>query len=207
MDFLRLDKIASDFMKDRQFHEYREPGDVYYHGQRVAKGVIQLRAMVTDDESHDDILRCAAMFHDIAKGMKPHSRYGALLARDILKDELSPYELDEVCRLIEAHGDRRDAKQVHDIWVWLIQDADVLDHAGTQGIWKSASNSILRKKPVSDLVQWYETGFLRECDKYCKRLNLEVSKRILESKTDFERKFMERLIIESTGAYCLEDVQ
>lgn len=206
MDFLRLEKIAADFMKDRQCHEFRETGDVFYHGQRVAKGVIQLRKMVTQDETHDDILKCAAMFHDIAKGMKPHSRYGAVLVREILSDELISYELDEVCRLIEAHGDRRDAREVHDVWVWLIQDADVLDHAGTQGIWLSTSNSVRRNKPISDLIEWYEKKFDGKIEKYMSRLNLDVSKAILRSKAEFERQFARRLKTETTGEYCPEDI-
>jgi len=139
--------------------------------------------------------------------MKPHSHYGALLARDILKNELTSGELDEVCRLILAHGDRRPAKVFHDIWVWLIQDADVLDHVGTSGIWLSTNYSAYRQKPVSDLVEWYETGFDEEIEKYRRRLNLSVSESILDSKAEFERQFMRRLIIESTGEYCPDDVK
>lgn len=206
MDFIRLEQLAENYMKNRRFQKYREPGCVYYHGQRVAKGVVQLRRLVTDNDSHDDILRCAALFHDIAKGMKPHSHFGALLTRDILKDELTPYEMDEVCRLIQAHGDRRPAKEFHDMWVWLIQDADVLDHVGACGIWLSTNHSAYRQKPVSDLVDWYESGFDAEIEKYRERLNLTVSEAILNSKADFERQFMRRLIVESTGEYCPEDI-
>jgi len=207
MDFRRLESIAENFMKNRRFHKYRETGSVYYHGLRVSRGVVQLRKLVIDNDDHDDILRCAAMFHDIAKGMKPHSYYGAMLARDILKDELTSKELDEVCRLILAHGDRRPAKEFHDIWVWLIQDADVLDHVGTSGIWMSANYSAYRQKPVSDLVQWYENGFEEEIEKYRRRLNLSVSESILDSKADFERQFMKRLMVESMGEYWPDDIK
>ena len=146
------------------------------------------------------------MFHDIAKGMKPHSYYGAMLVRDILKDELTPYEMDEVCRLILAHGDRRPAREVHDLWVWLIQDADVLDHVGTGEIWMSCSHSVYIGKPITDMLDWYTSGFDEQMAKYRNRLNLDVSREILDSKVDFERQFIRRLLVESTGGYIEDDV-
>lgn len=206
VDFQRLDELAEKFMKDRKCHQYREIGSTYYHGKRVARGVIRLRGLVTADGGHDDILRCAAMFHDIAKGMKPHSHYGALLARDILKDELLPYELDEVCRLILAHGDRRNARKVHDIWVWLIQDADVLDHAGASEIWMSCNHASYRQKPITDVLEWYTQNFEQVIAKYRGRLNLDISRAILDSKADFERQFARRLMVESAGDYLDEDI-
>lgn len=207
MDFLKLEKIAENFMKNRRFHQYRETGSVYYHGARVARGTLQLRRLTTDDAGHDDILRCAAMFHDIAKGMKPHSYYGAMLVRDILKDELTPYEMDEVCRLILAHGDRRPAREVHDLWVWLIQDADVLDHVGTGEIWMSCIHSAYMGKPITDMLDWYTCGFDEQMAKYRSRLNLGVSREIFDSKVDFERQFIRRLMVESTGEYIEDDIQ
>jgi uncharacterized protein len=207
MDFRRLEEIAENFMKNRRFHQYRELGSVYYHGARVAQGILQLREMITDDAGHDDILRCAAMFHDIAKGMKPHSYYGAILTRDILRGELTAYELDEVCRLILAHGDRRPAREFHDIWVWLIQDADVLDHVGTGEIWMSCNYSAYRQKPITDMRDWYINGFDGEMSKYRSRLNFDVSREIFDSKVEFERQFIRRLMVESMGGYFEADAR
>ena len=69
MDFARLNALAEGWMRTRQAHLERERGSVYFHGQRVAKGVLELRRRVTEDASHDEILRAAAIFHDIVAGM------------------------------------------------------------------------------------------------------------------------------------------
>ena len=79
MDFARLNALAEGWMRTRQAHLERERGSVYFHGQRVAKGVLELRRRVTEDASHDEILRAAAIFHDIGKGIEPHAQSGAAL--------------------------------------------------------------------------------------------------------------------------------
>ena len=207
MDFVKLDQIAAEFMKNRRFHMYRETGSVYYHGARVAQGVLQLRRRVTHDASYDDILRCAAMFHDIAKGMKPHSHFGAMLVRDILRDELSAYELENVCRLIEAHGDRRPAREFHDMWVWLLQDADLLDHVGTYEIWLSCNYYAYQQRPMEDILEWYTSQFDAQMADYRARLNFDVSRDIFDSKVEFEHMFIRRLIVENSGRYFEEVVE
>jgi uncharacterized protein len=38
------------------------------------------------DNSYDEYMIVASLFHDIGKGFNPHEKYGALLVQDILKD-------------------------------------------------------------------------------------------------------------------------
>ena len=135
MDFDRLTAIAEKNIKGRRSHRERELGFTYYHGQRVARGVIALRKRVTDDDSHDDLLRCAAMFHDVGKGFTVHGAAGAEMTRYLLKDELSEAEMNEVCRLIYAHERRAPGTDEWDLWAQLLQDADLLDHFGTMETW------------------------------------------------------------------------
>ncbi len=112
-----------------QGHIDREIGSVYYHGARVAKGVIYLRKnILPDDVSMDDTLRVAAMFHDLSKGIEPHARYGAVLAREALREEVDPATLDTVCALIAAHCDRQPGSGKYDDYALLLQDADLIDH-------------------------------------------------------------------------------
>ena len=46
MDFERLNALAEGWMRARQAHLERERGSVYFHGQRVAVGVLELRRRV-----------------------------------------------------------------------------------------------------------------------------------------------------------------
>jgi hypothetical protein len=103
IDWQALDALAQKQMAHRKAHPMRETGFIYRHGRRVAASVCHLRARVTDDASHDDALRIAGLFHDIGKGIEPHARSGALLARDLLAEYLPKALLDEVVALIANH--------------------------------------------------------------------------------------------------------
>ena len=108
MDFEKLDEVARHLMKRRKAHPERETGSVYDHGKRVARLIITLRkAVIPDDDSMDDILRLAGMFHDIGKGIEPHAAYGAPIMMQAVKGLVSEREAQEAARLIEAHCDRR----------------------------------------------------------------------------------------------------
>ena len=98
-----LKKIGLFVLGKKKSHKERGIGAAYFHGMRVANGVIELRKRLFEDDSMDDVLRCAGMFHDIGKGIEPHNHTGAVLVRDLLKDEMAETELDQVCRLISAH--------------------------------------------------------------------------------------------------------
>jgi uncharacterized protein len=88
IDWQALDALAQKQMAQRKAHPMRETGFIYRHGRRVAASVCRLRARITDDASHDEALRIAGLFHDIGKGIEPHARSGAVLARDLLAEHL-----------------------------------------------------------------------------------------------------------------------
>lgn len=113
MNFERLEALAEKTMGKRKSHIEREIGAVYFHGKRVAVGVLQLREkLFSEDGSHDEILRCAGLFHDIGKGIEPHPQTGALLVRKLLNfpfsreifDEKTEYE-DSVIRRLTLEGE------------------------------------------------------------------------------------------------------
>lgn len=205
MDFERLDAIAQKLMKRRQAHLDRETGSVYYHGARTARGVLSLRKRVTGDEAHDDLLACAAMFHDVGKGIEPHGRTGALLVREALANELRPEEMAEVARLIALHEDKRGAASAHDVPVRLLQDADLLDHIGTYEIWMACNYYAYRREPMENMAEWYEAAFENEMVRLRALLNFDVSRAIFDSKVAFERAFIQRYRIERTGEYILKE--
>ena len=61
MNFDNLDAIARKLMLNRQSHNAREPGHGDYHCNRVMRGVFELRCTQTDDASHVELLRAAAL--------------------------------------------------------------------------------------------------------------------------------------------------
>lgn len=201
MDYEALDRLAARLMAKRKPHVQRERGSVYYHGQRVAKGVIQLRKMVTSDNSHDPYLRVAALFHDVGKGMDPHAAIGATLMREQLKPYLAPDEIEEVTRLIANHDDRKPDSSKHDLPTRLLQDADLLDHYGTQEIFMCFSYSATHERGIHTALDFYREDFKKIVNRQRKLLNFEESRRIFEEKYRFEREFIKRLKVESEGGY------
>lgn len=201
MDYEALDHLAARLMAKRKPHAQRERGSIYFHGQRVSRGVIQLRKLVTSDNSHDPYLRVAGLFHDVGKGMEPHAHIGAVLMKDLLRPYMAPDEVDEVVRLIDVHDDRKPDSDKHDLPVRLLQDADLLDHFGTQEIWMCFSYYATHERGVSEALDFYRNDYKKSVNRQRKLLNFEESRRIFEEKYRFQRDFIKRLKVESEGGY------
>ncbi len=204
MDFDKLDQLAFKYMGKRKSHKEQEMGAAYYHGKRVANGVIALRKRLFQDDSMDDILRCAGIFHDIGKGIEPHTHTGAVLAWDLLKNEISENELEHVCRLIEAHNDRKPQTDAHSWDEKLLQDADLLDHYGSQGIWMSVSYYAYTTQQEMDQVpSFYKTEWQNQIATHRTLLNYNLSKIIFDDKTSFEMAIATRMEVEKKGIYFI----
>ena len=201
MDYEALDHLAARLMAKRKPHAQRERGSIYFHGQRVSRGVIQLRKLVTSDNSHDTYLRVAGLFHDVGKGMEPHAHIGAVLMKDLMRPYMAPDEVDEVVRLIDVHDDRKPDSDKHDLPVRLLQDADLLDHFGTQEIWMCFSYYATHERGVSEALDFYRNDYKKSVNRQRKLLNFEESRRIFEEKYRFQRDFIKRLKVESEGGY------
>ena len=203
MDFERLEALAYQAMGKRKSHLEREIGHVYYHGKRVSNSVFLLRKQIfPEDASHDEILRCAGLFHDVGKGIEPHAKTGASLVRQLLAQELTALELDEVCALIAVHDDRHPESDKHSQWVKLLQDADHLDHFGSQGLWLSFTyRAYVGQKDMMELPAFYESEWDQSVPHTRARLNFERSKEIFDEKTAYERQVIRRIKLEGEGAY------
>lgn len=204
MDFQRLDEIAAKLMKKRKSHNEREIGAVYFHGKRVGVSVLELRRrLVPNDDSWDDVLRCAGMFHDVCKGIEPHPKHGAILLREILKDELTGEEMERVCELVVEH-DRRPDTDEHTVWQKLLQDADLLDHYGAQGVWMSfAYQCFVGQQDSLPLIEFYDGEWPGHVARCLSMLNFEESKKIFNEKCEFERSVIDRVRHECNGGYCV----
>ena len=163
-----------------------------------------MRRRVTEDASHDEILRAAAIFHDIGKGIEPHAQSSAALVRGLLREEIAPQALAEIARLIAAHCDRRPREDAHDVWARLLQDADLLDHFGSYGIWMLSMNAAnLSHGSIEALNEFYQNQYDEYIRKNRALLNFAQSLAVFDEKDAFVRKFASRLRVESAGGYCI----
>lgn len=184
MNSERIAVLAKKYLM-RRAHEERETGFIYEHGQRVARGVIELRRRVTDDASHDDLLRCAAMFHDVGKGIGEHGQTGAEMVRFLLKDELTPGEIDEVARLVYAHNHRAPGTGKWDLWAQLLQDADIIDHYGTVEVWLNFHYCAYKDRQMLEDLSFYSDQFPAQTQEHRALLNLDEAKRIYDERVQF----------------------
>lgn len=200
MDFEQLREIAFRFMTGRKAHPEREKGGIYYHGLRVSKTVLILRkSILPEDDSKDNVLRCAALFHDIGKAIEPHAKYGAVLTREILKDVVEQEFLEEVCLFIAQHCSRgEEAKNMSD-HAKILQDADMIDHYGTYTIWHEFFYSAYHERSIPETVFYDEKKWEIHCEKNRRLINFEPAKQAFDEKVSFVNGFYTRMRAEAEG--------
>ena len=205
MDFQRLNEIAFRLMGKRKSHYEREVGAAYFHGQRTGKGAVALRKrLFPEDNSMDDILLCAGLFHDMCKGLEPHADNAAFLCRKVLAEELTETEMEKVCRLIYCHDKRHPGTEENSIWERLLQDADVLDHYGSQGIWMSNTYYVYHgQREMAALGEFYFDEWDKQCQMDRVKLNFDLSKQIFDEKVAFEASVIRRMLQEADGEYMI----
>lgn len=201
MNFDHLNEIAFKMMGKRKSHFEREVGAAYFHGQRTGKSAVQLRKkLVPGDDSMDESLLCAGMFHDMCKGLEPHSDNAAHLCRAVLKEELTAAEMEQVCRLIAAHDKRHPGTDVNTVWEKILQDADILDHYGSQGVWMSTTYYVYHgQREMMALGEYYFSEWDAQCARDRVKLNFDLSKELFDEKCAFERSVIERMLQEGEG--------
>lgn len=200
MDLTAIKEVAFEQLGNRSSHPWKERGNKYYHGERVAKLAIKLRRyIIPGDESHDDILTVAAWFHDIMNGAENHAEEGAKKTRELLAGYCSQYETEEICRIIAVHDDRHSDRSLFPDYVKLHQDADHLDHFGTFDIWIRFFYAAHHDETINEVVDWFKSTYIDEIDKYREELNFEISKKIYDEKSEFVRNFSNRMSIECDG--------
>lgn len=200
MNLIVIKELVFEHLGNKSSHPWKERGNKYYHGERVAKLVIKLRKfIIPEDDSHDDILTVAAWFHDIMNGIENHAKEGAKKTRELLDGYCSQYEIEEICEIISVHDDRYSDRSLFSDYIKLHQDADHLDHFGTFDIWIRFFYAAHHDETINEVIDWFQNVRSKEVDKYREELNFEISKKIYDEKSEFVRNFGNRMSVECTG--------
>ncbi|MBQ2755039.1 MAG: HD domain-containing protein [Oscillospiraceae bacterium] len=203
MDIEKIKAIAAGLLMDKKSHPWKERGNKYHHGERVGKMSVAIRKlMLPDDDSHDDIMLAAALFHDMANGdvkRAEHGKVGAERTRELIKDLCTEAELNDICHIIEVHDDRYPNDDRYPYWVKLHQDAGYLDHFGCYDVWMSSIECAANGKTVMEGAEF----MVEERGKWMMaihgELNYEISHEILNEKLTYQREFGERFVREMNG--------
>ena len=101
--------------------------------------VVDLATDIAEAEGGNvDVVRVAALFHDIAKleaDQEVHAEAGARIAREYLESQerVPDSFIDQVCRAIEGHSHTGDLEAVS-LETQCLIEADLLDKIGANGI-------------------------------------------------------------------------
>lgn len=198
MDLNALKQQAWQSMGKRFSHPEREPGYAFYHGQRVGKIALQLRELIfPGEDSLDEVILVGAWFHDVGKGIEPHWDYGALICQTLLQEFCSPYQLAQIVEIVQGHTLRKQKDYPH--YVQLVQDADILDHFGSQEIWLNFWYSAYHRNTLADSLKYFAEDYSTHVQRVRSRLNYKQSVEFFDEKDRFVQEFVERLRLEGQG--------
>ena len=200
MNRKKLIEIARAAMAKQRTHPARETGYVFHHCLRTARLAMELLHRIDAPlEASEDVIFAAALFHDVGKCIEPHSETGALLVANLLADEMKPNDLANAARIVREHNRRKEGS---DHWTacQVVQDADLLDHFGTQGVWLCFHWSGQFDQTVAQTLEFYDgRENRRHLVESRKELNFKASRRIFDERIAFEREFFDRLAAESAA--------
>jgi len=200
MNFEKLDEIAQELMKKRKAHRERETGSVYEHGVRTAKLCLLLRReLVPDDDSMDEILQLAGLFHDVGKSVEPHEKFGPVIFLEAVKGVVSDAEAQEAARLIAEHCDRRPGEEYPDVWSKILQDADLLDHIGSYTVWMDIQRAAFRDMSVEQTAERFKEHARVYAEYHRKTLNFPISIKIYDERIASYLDFADRFCVEARG--------
>lgn len=207
MDIITIKNLAFSLLGEKASHGWKEIGNKYYHGERVATLAVKLRELIfPGDNSKDDILTVAAWFHDIMNGKENHATVGATKAREVLQDYCTTEELDEICAIISVHDDRYSGRETYNHLIKLHQDADHLDHFGTYDVWMSFLYAVPHDMKFHEVIDWLVHVRPTQDEKYRNELNYNLSKKIYDEKAEFLKEFSKRFQVEGSGGIWNEDL-
>lgn len=193
-------RVAWENMGTRRVHKEREIGYIYYHGLRTANIAGEILYLVHGKrEDFDEIMFTGSLFHDVGKGFGIHNEAGAAIARHLLGDLCAQDKLDKICKIVRLHC-IRDHRLDFSNQIRAVQDADIIDHYGTQQIWLGISRAAHHGETSADILgHWSGDEFRNHLDELRELLNFQESLSIFNERIDSARQFIDRFRVESEG--------
>lgn len=199
MDLNAILDIAVSAMKYKTSRSFREVGDKFYHGQRVAESAKQL-CQLLGYETDLDILTVAAWFHDICNGEGNHELAGANKTIELLTGLCSEEELSAIWELIVYHDSRH--KEDLKMEIQILQDADRIDHNGVFEIWEGFLYAKSQNMSLNEAAEHLlGVNRCREDEHEVNTVHFACSKKIYEEKMAFIRSFVARMQVEGAGKF------
>ena len=200
MNLDEIRKIARTNMAGRKAHRSREAGYIYHHGHRTARLAGEIQFLIKGEaDLFDPVLYAGALFHDVGKGFEAHNETGAHLVRRLLGSVCSSEELDGICEIVRFHCLRKHGLNLVPRVLW-VQDADILDHVGTQDVWLKFLHSAFECENQEEaLAYWQSDSAAEHLSGMRDMLNFDVSKELYDERVAFNLRFIERFRAESGG--------
>lgn len=190
-------------MRNSSSHPFKEKGNKYYHGQRVAKIIEQLCKIIKYGDN-TDILTVSAWFHDICNGSENHEVLGADKTCILLKEYCSEYELSSIRTLISTHDSRK--KPELSIESQILQDADLLDHYGAFEVWSTFGYAFKENFSMTETAELMVRNYTEEFEQERNQLHFEISQKIYNEKRQYVVEFVNRMKEESLGKIVNIDI-
>lgn len=191
-------------MAGRRSHLQREPGYIYYHGLRTANVAAEILRKADsrgngNGAAFDPVLYTGALFHDVGKGFASHHETGAELARGLLYDVCTEPELDRICNIVRFHCIRKELFDL-DEEILAVQDADIIDHFGTQEVWLNFLNRAYKHEGQLEAIHFWNSDFFHnQIVKLRDLLNFDISKKMYDDRLEFLKLFIDRMKREAEG--------
>lgn len=191
--------VAEAALAGRRPNGMRETGYIYYHGLRVANLAGELSVLTGGADSFDPVMYVGGLFHDTGKGFPAHHETGAAIVRNLLADHCTQEDLDAVCRIVQYHCIRKHGLDLPRS-VLLVQDADIVDHYGTQEVWLKflyAAGSGEAQPTTAEY--WRGEDYLRNIEQSRSLLNFPESVALFDERIAYQNAFYRRFEREARG--------
>ncbi len=195
MDIVKIEHTIVKSLRNSDSQQFREKGYVFFHGKRVAELAMKIYAEVKTgvEKIELDRIYIAGLMHDIGKGKKHHALVGAKMVPKVIGAELSAEDMEVIQRLVREHN-LRERPNICELDSKALQDADVLDHFGAQGLWISIYYTAKNGGDQIDLLKYYRS---KEHQDYVNEkyygLNFDISKKMFEERYSYQKDFLVKI--------------
>ena len=200
MNKQEIARLAREAMGRRITHPSRPAGYIYQHGLRVARLSAKLADRVDPQQQIDrHALWAGALLHDVGKGIDPHHEIGGVMAEQLLADLAHADQIDNISRIIAEHNQRDRAQHCLPA-SRIVQDADMLDHHGHQGVCLILGEVPSRFDTLAEAAEQQLGPEAAEHFQMCRSLlNFDVAREAFDRRIEAQKSFFQGLAASEQG--------